>query len=249
MQKPGVAEVYSWKPPSNDELKLRRVRQVELDKLSAQIEREFENNKDMTQSLEDLEAATRRFDVELAEMEKQLTAKVSMMAERNQKLGMSTAELQSSKEALEEDILKVKRDRARRVLSMKHYSSAVLFFRDGKFSESANSFQRALSLNPPGKLIDKMYFGAGCAQYKLKHYAQAAKSLNTLVGRFPKSDKWYLSSALLGLVHNDMGEKSKAIFALENALGKSPPDSIKPVLEKLLEVINEETPQDKANNQ
>ncbi len=249
MQKPGVSEVYSWKPPSDDELKLRRLRQIELDKLSAQIESEFQTNNDMSQSIEDLQAATRRFDVELAEMETQLTARISNLTEKNKKLGMSTAELQSSKEALEEDILKVKRDRTRRALSMKHYSSAVLFFRDGKFGESANNFQRALSLNPPGALIDKMYFGAGCAQYKLKHYQQAAKSLSILIGRFPKSDKWYLSSALLGLIHNVMGEKSKAIFALENALDKNPPDSIKPTLERLLELINEATPQDKASNQ
>ena len=239
-QKPGVAEVYSWSPPSEDELKLRRFRQKEIDEIAAEIERQVFANQDMAQDIEGLQASIRQAESELARLELQGAAQIAVMEEKYKNLEMSAADLESSKEAVEEGIWKVKQDRAKRELSKKNYATAIQLFKDGKFDLSISSFQKALSLNPPGTLVDKMHFGISSAYFKTRRYPKAVHNLGILVSKFPKSDKWFISSVLLGWIYNSIGEKSKAIFVLENALQKKPPEAVLPLLNRLMRIVQEE---------
>lgn len=240
IQNPGMSEVYSWNPPSDDELKLRRFRQNELDEITAEMERRIFTNEDLAHDMQDLQTSVQQAEVELAKLETQGAAKLAAMEERYKNLQMSAAELKSSSEAVEEGILKVKRDRVNRELSRKNYAAAVQFFKDGKFDLSISSFKKALSLNP-GALADKMHFGISSAYFKMKKFEKAVANFDILVNKFPKSDKWYISSVLLGWIYNNMGEKSKAIFVLENALQKNPPETVSPLLSRLLRVVQEES--------
>jgi TolA-binding protein len=239
-QKPGPVEVYSWNPPSEDELKLRRFRQHELDKIAADIDMLVMKNQDLQQSLDEMEEKNRQIEAELTKMETEGMAKLAALEEKYKTSQMDSAELNVQKETLEERLFKMKQDRINRELSKKNFASAIIFFRDGRYTQSAASFQKALSQNPPGNLVDKMHFGIGSSYFRLKQYPKAVKNLDILYGRFPKSDKWFVASVMLGWIHNNMGEKSKAIYVLENALKNNPPENVKPLLENLMKVVNEE---------
>ena len=45
---------------------------------------------------------------------------------------------------------------------------------------------------------------------------------------------------MLGLIHNVQGEKSKAMFVLEEALDKNPPEKIKNSIHRLINIVNDE---------
>jgi TolA-binding protein len=124
-------------------------------------------------------------------------------------------------------------------LSKKIYAAAVHSFKNGSYDSSIAGFRKALSLNPPGDLVDKMRFGIGCAYFKMKKYRQAVADLDFIVSKIPNSDKWFISSALLGWIYDDLGEKSKAIFVLENAMQKNPSEFILPMLNRLMQMVQE----------
>lgn len=239
-QKPGPAEVYSWSPPSEDELKLRRFRQTELDKIAADIDMLVLKNQDLQQALDEMDEKNRQLDAELAKMETEDAAKLAALEEKYKDHQMGAAELNVLKESLEERAWKIKQDRINRELSRKNFASAIISFRDGKYSLSIAGFQKALTQNPPGDLVDKMHFGIGSSYFRMKQYPKAVKNLDILFGRFPKSDKWFITSVMLGWIHNSLGEKSKAIYVLENSLKNNPPENVKPMLERLLRVVSEE---------
>ena len=45
---------------------------------------------------------------------------------------------------------------------------------------------------------------------------------------------------MLGIIHNRQGEKSRAIYLLEEALGKNPPENIRNRIHRLINVVNDE---------
>ena len=52
-------------------------------------------------------------------------------------------------------------------------------------------------------------------------------------------DKRFNSYAMLGIIHNLEGEKSRALYLLDEALNSNPPEKIKPLLQRLMKNINE----------
>lgn len=239
-QKPGPAEVYSWSPPSNDELKLRRLRQAELDKIAADIDMLLLNNQELQQTLDNLNAINLQLDAELVRMETEQASKLAILEEKYNNHQVSLAELTVQKEELEERLWKTKQDKINRDATRSNFAAAMIFFRDGRYSQSIASFQSALNHAPRGHLVDNMHFGIGSSYFRMKQYAKAVKNLDILIDRFPKSDKWFAGSLMLGWIQNTLGEKSKAIYILENALKNNPPENVKPLLERLLRVVFEE---------
>ena len=57
---------------------------------------------------------------------------------------------------------------------------------------------------------------------------------------YPQSDKNFISYFMLGVIHNLQGEKSRAIFLLEEALGKQPPEKMRNNIYHLLDIVNDE---------
>lgn len=233
-------EAYSWSPPTEDELQLRRFRQQEIDELTAEMERQIFVNEDMALVLDELQASIRQYDADISKLEADGAKRIAAMKERVKKLEMSEAQLEKSKRAIEKGIKKVKQDRANRVLSEKQYAAAIQFFKDGNYDSSIASFKKALSLNPPGSLIDKMHFGIGSSYYKMKKYKKAVNDLDVIVSRNPKSSKWFISSAMLGWLYNNLGEKSKALYVLENAVQKKPPEAVLSLLNRIIQLVQEE---------
>ena len=44
---------------------------------------------------------------------------------------------------------------------------------------------------------------------------------------------------MLGIIHNRQGEKSRAIFLLEEALGKKPPEKMRNMIHRLINIVND----------
>ena len=66
----------------------------------------------------------------------------------------------------------------------------------------------------------------GSIYYRLKKYTIAIKHFQKILDDYSRGDKRFVSYFMLGLIHNVQGEKSKAMFVLEEALDKNPPEKI-----------------------
>ena len=106
------------------------------------------------------------------------------------------------------------------------------------FPESLRLFNKLLSQNPPKFLTDNILFGIGSSYFRLKNYQKAKTHFNKIITEFKSGDKSFNSYAMLGLIHNLKGEKSRALYLLNEAFKSNPPDKIKPLLNSLIKNIS-----------
>ena len=113
----------------------------------------------------------------------------------------------------------------------------------GSGRQLKKSLKKFLSINkqnPPLFLQDNIQFGIGSIYYRLKKYAIAIKHFQKILDDYARGDKRFVSYFMLGLIHNVQGEKSKAMFVLEEALDKNPPEKIKNSIHRLINIVNDE---------
>lgn len=235
----GPAEMYAWRPPSADELKLRRFRQKDLDAIAVDIDNLLRDSEEMTQPIDVLRASIQDFDRDLAETETRLAAKIRAGTDAQNRVFSELAEDKAALDKDEKAIRGIRQARVNRKLSVDKYLAAIQSFKNGKYDASAAGFKKSLALNPPPDMVDKIRFGIGTSLYKLKKYPEAAKDLEVVVGKYPKSGKWFASSLLLGWIYIDAGETSKALYALDEALKKNPPQDVKNAMERLVNLIRQ----------
>ena len=89
-------------------------------------------------------------------------------------------------------------------------------------------------------LQDNIQFGMGSAYFRLKNYPKAKQHFQTILDNYAQGDKRFISYFMMGVIHNLQGEKSRAIFLLEEALEKNPPKKMQGMIHHLIEVINDE---------
>ena len=54
-------------------------------------------------------------------------------------------------------------------------------------------------------------------------------------------DKRFNSYVMLGIIDNMQGEKSRALYLLNEALSKNPPERMKPMIDHLINSISKES--------
>ena len=230
------SEMHVWNPPDEQNLETRRKNQEYLDNLTGEIERLFVNHASLSQEELKLDEKIRKIDYQISETEKELSIQIGKELERNKKmradLNSARAKYIVQKELLRE-LTKVKKPL---IFSSKDYNSAMKAFSEGKYTKSLKLFNKLLSQNPPKFLADNILFGIGSSYFKLKNYQKAKTYFNKIITEFKSGDKNFISYAMLGLIHNFKGEKSRALYLLDEALKSNPPDKIKPLLNSL--VIN-----------
>ena len=75
--------------------------------------------------------------------------------------------------------------------------------------------------------------------YKLNNYPQAIKQCDKILATFPDGDKWFASNIMLGFIHNKIGDKSRAIYVLDKALKTDPPENVRLLIDRLLNLIED----------
>ncbi len=126
------------------------------------------------------------------------------------------------------------------MFSISDYNSAIKSFRDGQFKKSLKLLLKLNKQNPPLFLQDNIQFGLGSAHYRLKNYPRATKHFQKILDNYAQGDKRFISYFMLGVIHNLQEEKSRAIFLLEEALGKNPPEKMQNMIHRLIDIVNDE---------
>ncbi|MBT6295293.1 MAG: tetratricopeptide repeat protein, partial [Nitrospina sp.] len=67
----------------------------------------------------------------------------------------------------------------------------------------------------------------------------AQKHFQKILDDFQMGDKRFISYVMLGVIHNLQGEKSRALYLLDEALSNNPPDKMKPLINRIIKNINE----------
>ena len=232
------SEMHVWNPPDKEKIEIRRRNQEYLDNLTGEIERLFVNHASLSQEELKLDEKIRKINYQISQTEKELSIQIGKELERNKKmradLNSARAKYIVQKELLRE-LTKVKKPI---IFSSNNYNSAMKAFSEGKYTKSLKLFNKLLSQNPPKFLADNILFGIGSSYFKLKNYQKAKTHFNKIITEFKSGDKSFNSYAMLGLIHNLEGEKSRALFLLDEALKSNPPNKIKPLLNSLVKNIS-----------
>lgn len=229
--------MHTWFPPDEPEFEARRNRQKYLDGIEAEMDRLFLKHEQNIQRELGLETEVASYVPKLEEMDKGLQGKVDEAIKRREGVAKGLGEAKASLGKIEGQVNKMKEVKPVIIFSPETYLSAVDLFRNGKYKESVETFQKTLGQNPPRALMDNIHFGMGSALYKMKDYPQALQHMNLLVKEYPRGDKWYMGYIMLGLIHNVNGETSQALYALKQALGNNPPTDIYRMINDMIKAI------------
>lgn len=235
-------EMYQWEPPSEKELEARRLRQRELDSLTAEIEKLVFGFNELEIAARNLDGGQAAWDQRLAEFDRKMMARIAELEKLNKASGEKVASLKGSISKLENELQAIIRARDSKKFNEGQYRTAYVMFRDKKYQGAAAQFLRVLKSRYPAHLRDNILFGVGASFYKLRKWKQASQPLETLVKEVQKGDKWQEGSLLLALTHYRNDQRSRALYILQNALKRNPPPRIRHLMERLQKRIQEDPP-------
>jgi TolA-binding protein len=233
-------EMYSWQPPDENVLATRRANQMRLDGLTAEISILYLNHASLSkQELAMLEIASQD-DNKINVMGSAFTHRVESEQERVKRMQKDLELTKTGFLNANARLKKIMEIKPPLLFSTSDYNSAMNSFRDGKFKDSLTLFFKLIKQNPPPFLKDNIQFGMGSAYYRLKKYPQAIKHFQYILDNYAQGDKRFISYFMLGVIHNLQGQKSRAIYLLEQALGKNPPERIRIMINRLINIVNDE---------
>jgi TolA-binding protein len=233
-------EMHAWEPPDAEMLAKRRENQEHLDKLTNEIERLFINQSSLDQQGAAMDDLTRKTDSKIRRSEKELAEQISKEIDRNRKMQSDLKETQAKFEQAEANLKKRSKIIPPIIFSSAIYNSAMKAFSQGQYKISLRLFNKLFKQNPPRFLEDNIHFGLGSSYFRLKKYSQAQKHFQKIIDDFKMGDKRFNSYVMLGIIHNLQGEKSRALYLLDEALSNNPPEKMKPLINRLIKNINEE---------
>jgi len=233
-------EMHVWDPPDAETLAKRRENQQHLDNLTSEIERLFINHASLDQQGVIMDDLTRKADAKIRRSEKEFAAQVGKEIARSKKMQSDIKETQAKFEQAEERLKKRAEIIPPVIFSSANYNAAMKAFSQGRYKISLRLFSKLIKQNPPRFLEDNIHFGLGSSYYRLKKYSQAQKHFQKILDDFQMGDKRFNSYVMLGVIHNLQGEKSRALYLLDEALNNNPPERMKPLISRLIRNINEE---------
>ncbi len=231
---PSPVEMHIWIPPSQEELDLRKARQQALDDVEDDMQLLAMKQQGLNRQTLALQHAMSFTAVRTSEIEAQFREKMASEAAKSKQLKQEIAFLQASQE-----LLKKRLKQAYYVppppprFTQADYNRAIGLLKDGQYKRSIKKFNQLLLRKPPRSLKDNLHFGLGTAYYKLRKYSEAVRQWNTIVKNHPRGDKFFMSHVMLGMVYDLKGEKSRALYILDEALKHGPPDSVRTLIEQM----------------
>ena len=235
------SEMHVWNPPDEETLAKRRETQKHLDNLTNEIERLFVNQSSLDKQELAMDELVRRTDANINSFEKEFSDQIAKEIDQNQKMQSDLKEARTKYEEQKERLRKLSEVKPPVIFSTANYKTAMKAFSDGKYSASLKLFNNLRNQNPPIFLQDNIHFGLGSSYYRLKKYPSARKHFQKIIDDYSMGDKRFNSYVMLGIIHNLQGEKSRALYLLNEALSKNPPERMKPLINRLIDSINEES--------
>ena len=233
-------EMHVWDPPDAETLAKRRENQQHLDNLTSEIERLFINQASLTQQGTTMDNLTLKTDAKIRRSEKEFSDQMAKEIDRSKKMQSDLKETQEKLEQAEKNLKKRAEIIPPIFFSSANYNAAMKAFSQGQYRISLRLFNNLIQQNPPTFLKDNIHFGLGSSYFRLKKYSQAQKHFQKILDDFQMGDKRFNSYVMLGVIHNLQGEKSRALYLLNEALTNNPPDRMKPLISSLIRNINEE---------
>ena len=234
-------ERHSWNPPDESVLSERRANQLWLDNLTKEIEVLFANHATFSNREIALFESVSKVDPKINAMSSKYGKQIE--SERERRVRMQK-DLEMSKVGFTDTQTRLKKIMEVKppvIFSIEDYNLAMKSFRDGQFKKSLNLFLKLNRQNPPSFLKDNIHFGLGSAYYRLKNYSNATKHFQKILDNYAYGDKRFVSYFMLGLIHNLQGEKSRAIYLLEEALNNNPPENMRNTIHRLIEIVNDDS--------
>jgi TolA-binding protein len=233
-------EMHSWQPPDENVLANRRANQIGLDSLTEEISILFLNHASLSrQELTMLEIISQD-DHKIDAMDSAFTQRVESEQERVNRMRKDFELTKSGFLNANARLKKIMEIKPPLLFSTSDYNSAMHSFRDGKFQDSLTLFFKLIKQKPPSFLKDNIQFGVGSAYYRLKNYPQAIKYFQSILDNYAQGDKRFISYFMLGVIHNLQGQKSRALYLLEQALSKNPPEKMRTMINRLINIVNDE---------
>ena len=237
-------EMYVWSPPDEHELNLRKTRQKMLDSLSKDVEILSLKNQGIDQQTHAFDSKMKQVMRDTESFEADFQARIKFKKIQQAQFKQELAKLNFDRKILKTRFTSLAAMRSPRpkpkVYPRRVYTAGIQLLKDGRFKQSMHKFNVALQNKPPVDLKDNIHFGLATAYYKMRKYSQAIKQLNAIRKNYPRGDKWYMSHVMLGMIHNQKGEKSRALFILNEALKKTPPPNIRKIIDLMLNKIQGE---------
>jgi TolA-binding protein len=235
----GEAEMHAWDPPGENELRLRRIRQRDMDAVAVDIEKLFIIDNDLSKEESAMLAALAATDQSLRTMESAINEKTVGVGKTVDEKRAAIDELKDSVKKAETEVDDIKHPKPPKKLAPEYYNGAILLYKQGRFDKSIAEFETALGEKPPHFLMDNIHFGIGSAYYRLHKWKQATNHFHLVLDKYGEGDKWPASHVMLALIYNIIGEKSKAVYQLETALEKNIPDDTRKLIERILPVVRQ----------
>ena len=233
-------EMYAWEPPDEAVLSARRANQVRLDSLTQEIGVLFVNHATLTNQELAMLKSIQKADSHINNMRLSYGKKVESESDRrarmkkdleDSKVGFLTAKARLDK------IMAIKPPV---MFSIPNYNLAIKQFRNGEYNKSLKLLKKISKQKPPVFLQDNIQFAMGSIFYKLKKYPKAIQQFQKVLDSYAPGDKRFISYFMLGVIHNMQGDKSRAIYLLEEALSKHPPDRMRKSIHRLINIVNDE---------
>ena len=233
-------EMHAWEPPDSETLAKRRENQEYLDKITREIESFFIDHASLVKQGEYMDDLTRQMEDKIRRSDKEFSGKINKEIQRSKTM---QSDLKETQEKIEQAKTRLKK-RAKIIppviFSSANYTAAMKAFSQGKYNISIELFNKLIKQNPPNFLEDNIHFGLGSSYFRLKKFSQSKKHFQKILDDFQMGDKRFNSYVMLGIIHNLQGEKSRALYLLDEAFNNNPPERMKPLINSLIKNISEE---------
>jgi TolA-binding protein len=239
-------EMHVWEPPDAETLVKRRENQVHLDKITSKIERIFIDHASLVKQGAYMDNLTRQTDEKIRRSDKEFSDKINKEIQRSKTMQTDLKETREKIKQAEARLKKRSKIIPPVIFSSANYKEAMKAFSQGKYKISIELFNLLIKQNPPKFLEDNIHFGLGSSYYRLKKYLQAKTHFQKIIDEFQMGDKRFNSYVMLGIILNLQGEKSRALYLLDQAFNNNPPEQMKPLISRLIKNISEE-PSNAAN--
>jgi TolA-binding protein len=239
-------EMNAWDPPDTETLAKRRENQVHLDKITSEIERIFINHASLVKKESAMHDLTRQTDEKIRRSDKEFSDQINKEIQRSKTMQTDLKETQEKIKQAEARLKKQTKIIPPVIFLSAYYKTAMKAFSQGKYKISIEFFNKLIKQKPPQFLEDNIHFGLGSSYFRLKKYSQAKIHFQKILDDFQMGDKRFNSYVMLGIIHNLQGEKSRALYLLDEAFNNNPPERIKSLISSLIKNISEE-PSNAAN--
>jgi TolA-binding protein len=234
-------EMHVWEPPDAETLNKRREKQGYLDKITSEIERIFINHASLVKQESTMDDLIRKTDEKIQRSDKEFSNQINKEIQRSKTM---QTDLKKTRELIKQAESRLKKQSKvipPVIFSSAYYKTAMKAFSQGKYKISIKFFNKLIKQNPPKFLKDNIHFGLGSSYFRLKKYSQAKKHFQKILDEFQMGDKRFNSYLMLGIIHNLQGEKSRALYLLDEAFNNNPPERMKSLISSLIKNISEES--------